>query len=89
MVTALDEIAWTLNIRCNDVKHTPVATAYLYLRDGGGILFIDPAKLTPETTEYLASQGVVTEDMTKSRISSATCPTLRPCSLTRHSVGRP
>ena len=61
MVTALDEIAWTLNIRCNDVKHTPVATAYLYLRDGGGILFIDPAKLTPETTEYLASQGVVTE----------------------------
>lgn len=61
LMTALDEIAWTLNIRCNDVKHTPVATSYLYIRDGKGILFIDPAKLTHETTAYLASQGVVTE----------------------------
>ena len=61
LMTALDEIAWTLNIRCNDVKHTPVATSYLYIRDGKGILFIDPAKPTHETTAYLASQGVVTE----------------------------
>ena len=61
LMTALDEIAWTLNIRCNDVKHTPVATSYLYIRDGKGILFIDPVKLTHETTAYLASQGVVTE----------------------------
>ncbi len=61
LMTALDEIAWTLNIRCNDVKHTPVATSYLYIRGGKGILFIDPAKLTHETTAYLASQGVVTE----------------------------
>ena len=62
LVTALDEIAWILNIRSNDVKHTPVATAYLYLRADGGILFIDPAKLTDGIKAYLASQGVVTED---------------------------
>lgn len=60
LVTALDEIAWLLNIRCNDVKHTPVATSYLYLRDGECILFIDPAKLTDQTVAYLASQGVTT-----------------------------
>lgn len=56
----LDNIAWTLNIRCNDVKHTPVATAFLYLSADKNVLFIDPAKLTDETTAYLASQGVET-----------------------------
>ncbi|MDE5661451.1 MAG: aminopeptidase P family protein, partial [Muribaculaceae bacterium] len=60
-VAMLDDIAWTLNIRCNDVRHTPVATSFLYLSaDGGNVLFIDPAKLTPETEAYLASQGVAT-----------------------------
>ena len=54
----LDNIAWTLNIRCNDVNHTPVATAFLYLSQGEKVLFIDPAKLTDETVAYLASQGI-------------------------------
>ncbi len=60
LISALDEIAWTLNIRCNDVKHTPVATAYLYLGNGGNVLLIDPAKLTDQTIAYLKEQGVAT-----------------------------
>ncbi len=56
----LDNIAWTLNIRSNDVNHTPVATAFLYLSEGENVLFIDPAKLTDETVAYLASQHVKT-----------------------------
>lgn len=60
-VSALDEIAWTLNIRSNDVTYNPVATAFLYIApDNGSVLFIDPAKLTDETTAYLASQGIKT-----------------------------
>ncbi|MDE6527257.1 MAG: aminopeptidase P family protein [Muribaculaceae bacterium] len=59
-VAMLDEIAWTLNIRCNDVNHTPVATAFLYVAEGDTVLFIDPAKLTDQTRAYLASQGVST-----------------------------
>lgn len=58
LMSALDDIAWTLNIRSDDVKHTPVATAFLYLSPGASILFINPAKLNMETTAYLASQGV-------------------------------
>ena len=58
-VAMLDEVAWILNIRCNDVNHTPVATAFLYLSAGSSVLFIDSAKLTTETQEYLASQGGV------------------------------
>ncbi len=59
LMSALDEIAWTLNIRSNDVKYTPVATAFLYLEEGSAILFIDEAKLNDATHAYLASQGVV------------------------------
>jgi len=57
-ISPLDEVAWTLNIRCNDVKYNPVATAYLYLSSQGSTLLIDPDKITPETEAYLASQGV-------------------------------
>lgn len=59
-ISALDEIAWTLNIRSNDVRHTPVATAYLYLSPSLKVLFISPAKLTGETVAYLEAQGVET-----------------------------
>ena len=61
-ISALDEIAWTLNIRSNDVRHTPVATSYLYLSDNQKVLFISPAKLTDETEAYLESQGVATRE---------------------------
>lgn len=58
LMSALDEIAWTLNIRCNDIRHTPVATAYLLIDERGGLLFIDEAKLTPEVSEYLKQQRI-------------------------------
>ena len=61
-ISALDEIAWLLNIRSADVKYNPVATAFLMLAKGaeGNILYIDADKLTPETSAYLQSQGVST-----------------------------
>lgn len=64
LISALDDIAWTLNIRSNDVKHTPVATAYLFLSPDRNILFISPAKLTPDTISYLSTQGVTTAGYT-------------------------
>ena len=59
-ISALDEIAWILNIRSNDVHYNPVATAFLYLSDKGSTLFIDPAKLTDEVTAHLSEHGVAT-----------------------------
>lgn len=61
-IAMLDEIAWTLNIRSNDVRNTPVATAYLFLSQGRNILFINPAKLNDKVVAYLASQGVKVEE---------------------------
>ncbi|MCI9285628.1 MAG: aminopeptidase P family protein [Muribaculaceae bacterium] len=56
--SALDEIAWTLNIRSNDVNCSPVATAFLYLGAKGSTLFINLDKLTPEVSAHLAEAGV-------------------------------
>lgn len=59
-ISALDEIAWVLNIRCNDVPYNPVATAFLYLGNGNSTLFIDPEKIDDETRSYLSSNGIGT-----------------------------
>lgn len=59
-ISALDEIAWLLNIRADDVHYNPVATSFLYLSRGRRILFIDPAKVGTDAAEYLRSEGVET-----------------------------
>lgn len=56
--SALDEIAWVLNIRSNDVPCNPVATSFLYLAPSGSTLFVDSAKMTPEVEAHLKEAGV-------------------------------
>lgn len=58
LLSALDEIAWTLNIRCCDVRYNPVAISYAYLSDERKILFIDERKVDAKAVEYLQSCGV-------------------------------
>lgn len=60
-ISALDEIAWTLNIRSNDVSYNPVVTSFLYLSPAKSVLFIDPAKVTPEIADYFSGQGITTQ----------------------------
>ncbi len=56
VVSALDSIAWLLNIRGKDVTHTPVALSYLIAHaDGRAELFIAPEKVTPELTQHLGN----------------------------------
>ena len=59
--SALDEIAWVLNIRSNDVPCNPVATSFLYLAPEGSTLFVDEAKMSPEVEAYLKDAGVAVE----------------------------
>ncbi|MDE6556682.1 MAG: aminopeptidase P family protein [Duncaniella sp.] len=58
--SALDEIAWILNIRSNDVPCNPVATSFLYISPEGSTLWIDDVKLTPEVAAHLEKAGVRT-----------------------------
>lgn len=64
LVSALDEIAWTLNIRGTDVTCNPVATSFLYISPKGSTLFIDPAKTDDAVTAYLNEAGVATAPYT-------------------------
>lgn len=57
-ISALDEIAWILNIRSRDVNCNPVATAFLLLSGAGSILFILPEKIDSEVEAYLSERGV-------------------------------
>ncbi len=58
LVSALDDIAWLLNLRGSDVHCTPVFVAYLLLSTDKTTLFVDKVKLTPQVEGYLESQGV-------------------------------
>ena len=62
LVSALDDIAWTLNLRGTDVHCNPVFVAYLLIGPKQATLFVDPAKLSPEVREYLSAEGVATAD---------------------------
>ncbi|MEE4451796.1 aminopeptidase P family protein [Novosphingobium resinovorum] len=56
VVTALDSIAWLLNIRGTDVERTPVALSYVIARaDGTADVFIAPEKVTDELKRHLGN----------------------------------
>ena len=60
LLAALDEIAWTLNIRGNDIPCNPVVISYLLVTRQHATLFIDPEKTDRELLDYLAGNGVET-----------------------------
>ena len=62
LVTALDDIAWTLNLRGSDVHCNPVFVSYLLIASDKATLYINKVKLTAEVRDYLKSQGVETAD---------------------------
>ena len=60
MLSALDDIAWTLNLRGTDVHCNPVFVAYLLISTHGAVLYVDQEKLTEEVQSYLKAEGVST-----------------------------
>ena len=60
LAAALDDIAWTLNLRGTDVHCNPVFVSYLLIEPERATLFIDRDKLTPDVEAYLKGEGVGT-----------------------------
>ena len=58
LISALDDIAWTLNLRGTDVHCNPVFVSYLLLSSTDATLFVNPDKLTPQVVDYLKAEGV-------------------------------
>ncbi len=61
-VTALDEIAWLLNLRGSDVEFTPVVIAMMLVQRDNCNLFIDKDKVTPEVADHLKKYHIRVRD---------------------------
>lgn len=62
LITALDEIAWLLNLRGSDVDYTPLVIAFAYVSEDDRVLFIDSEKVTSEVKDHLKKYGVKIKD---------------------------
>ena len=60
-ISALDEIAWLLNIRGNDVRYNPVATSFLFLTPEGSTLFVEESKIDDDVKRHLSQLGIGTK----------------------------
>jgi len=58
IITALDDLAWTFNLRGSDVECNPVFMAYASVSAEETILFIEGQKLSPELKNKLESEGI-------------------------------
>lgn len=65
LISALDEIAWTLNLRGDDIHCNPVFISYLLITQENATLYIIKEKLTPELTAYLDDNKIGTCDYTQ------------------------
>ena len=68
MLSALDEIAWTLNLRGNDVHCNPVVVSYLLITEKKAVLFIAPEKVTEEVRNYLEEQQIEIQNYSDTEI---------------------
>ncbi len=59
LLTALDEIAWTFNIRGNDVSYNPVAVCYAFISRNQTILFIEPEKVPEAIAKRLTKENIL------------------------------
>ena len=58
VVSALDEIAWILNLRGSDVHCNPVVVSYLVITPNEAVFFTLPEKISSPVREYLLANGV-------------------------------
>ncbi|MEG2288543.1 MAG: aminopeptidase P family protein [Clostridium sp.] len=65
ILSSLDDIAWTLNIRGSDVSNNPVTISYLLIGMDYSELFIDSIKVTPEIISSLEQVSVKVNDYNK------------------------
>ncbi len=64
LVTSLDDIAWILNIRSNDVECNPVTIAYLIIGAEKSILFIDKGKISEDLHDQFLQDGIILQPYT-------------------------
>lgn len=64
LVAALDDLAWTFNLRGNDIEYNPVFVGYAYISENENILFANPKKMTDEVANKLKEEGIEIKNYT-------------------------
>ena len=62
LMASLDDIAWTLNLRGDDVHCNPVVVSYLLIDSQRATLYVDRRKMSPDVVSYLKEEGVGVDD---------------------------
>ena len=62
LMASLDDIAWTLNLRGDDVHCNPVVVSYLLIDSQRATLYVDRRKMSPVVVSYLKEEGVGVDD---------------------------
>lgn len=62
LLTALDEIAWTFNIRGSDIAYTPVPVVFAYISLDEARIFVAPEKIAGEVSGFLSKENVFVSD---------------------------
>lgn len=58
LVSMLDEVAWTLNLRGSDIEYNPVFVSYLFITEKEAVLYVNKSKINAEVAAYLEGEGV-------------------------------
>ena len=58
VISMLDEVAWTLNLRGTDVECNPVFVSYLVISQTEATLYVNKEKISDKVEDYLSSEGV-------------------------------
>lgn len=74
LISALDEIAWVLNLRGTDIHCNPVFISYLLLTNSDTTLYIYGTKLTQAVSEYLKENGIHTKEYDQITADLHRCP---------------
>jgi len=62
LISTLDDVMWTLNVRGGDTNYCPISEGYLLIDQSSCRLFIDPSKLTHSVSQQLALHQVHVHD---------------------------
>ncbi|XP_044750322.1 xaa-Pro aminopeptidase ApepP [Coccinella septempunctata] len=56
VISTLDDVAWTLNLRGSDIEYNPLFFAYLVIKRGQVAIFINLNQLSPEVNKHLTEE---------------------------------
>lgn len=62
VLTALDEIAWLLNLRGNDIEYCPVFLSFMYVSQKSSVLYVNRSILSEDIIKELAEDGITIKD---------------------------